>query len=115
MNLDLQWWLKIVRDIPKWEVLLSWEEVYQKFGSWSNKFALVWKPYNIWNVWFTDENTLEARCDIKAWEQIKIADDKWHKPLLFRAPNMFVYNLMQFVIVLVLLVLIGWLVVWFSV
>lgn len=115
LSLDFQKGLQVIRDIPSWEVLLKWEWVYEKFGSGSDRFAFIWKPYSIGNVRFTDENTLESRSEIKVWEQIKIADDKRHKPLLFRAPNMFVYNLMQFVIVLVLLILIGWIVVYFTV
>ena len=115
LSLDLQKGLQVVRDIHSWEILLKWEWVYEKFGPGSDRFAFVWKPYSIGNVRFTDKNTLESRSEIKVWEQIKIADDKWHKPLLFRAPNMFVYNLMQFVIVLVLLILIGWIVVFFTV
>ncbi len=114
LSLDLQKGLQVVRDIPSWEVLLKWEWVYEKFGSGSDKFAFVWKPYSIGNVRFTDKNTLESRSEIKAWEQIKIADDKWHKPLLFRAPNMFVYNISQFIIVLLLIFIIGFAVVLFS-
>ena len=105
--------LKSTWEIKKWEVILHWINAYHKFTKYDLnierivKHDFIWKPSSFWNARFTDKETLKAKKDIHKWEIIIITDDERRKPI-FRAPNMFIYNLLQFVLCILILV-----VVWF--
>ena len=102
--------IKVLEHISAWEVLMKGKSLYDMYGSRGpQKYTIVWEPYSKWNVQFIDRNTIQAIKDIKKWWYIRFADDEWHKPLLFRAPNMFVYKLCMAVTGLIIAVIYVWL------
>lgn len=94
IKIDEEWDIKVLEHITKWEILLKGENLHDEYWvSWSPDYTIVWEPYDKWNVQFIDKTTVQAIKDIKKWGYITFADDERHKPLLFRAPNKFVYQL----------------------
>ena len=104
--------LKSTGEIKKWEIILHWINAYSKFKSRELnidkiiKYDFIWKPNDYWNARFTDKETLKARTNIHPWETIIITDDKRRKPI-FRAPNMFIYNLIYIILYILIIIIIA--------
>ena len=115
IKIDEEWYIKVIENIWKWEILMKGEEVYEAFGF--NQPAIlniIWKPLKKWNAEFIDNQTVQAIKDIKKWGIIIFSEDGKHKPLLFRAPNIIVYILSFVMLSLSLCFLSMWSVVcWF--
>ncbi len=112
ISLILPRFLKSTWEIKKWEIILQWVNTYSKFKNIELnidriiKYDFLWKPNNYWNARFTDKETLEARADIHPWEIITITDDKRCKPI-FRAPNMFIYNLIYIILYISIIIIVA--------
>lgn len=64
--------------------------------------VLIGKPLNS-NTQFYDENIVFARKNIKPWQQITLHHPKQEDPILFTAPNSFIYFVVQFLTIMIIL------------
>ena len=115
IKINEEWNIKVIEPLYKWEILMKGKKIHDCF--WYNQPAIrdiIWKPLRKWNVEFIDKQTVQVIKDIKKWSIIIFSEDGQNKPLLFRAPNIFVYMISFVLLSLFLCFLSMWLVVcWF--
>ena len=107
IEIDSEGYINAIKDITEWEILMKGEWLYEEYWTLqSTSYTLIWEPYKKWNIRFIDKNTIQARKYIKVWDYISFSDNERDKPILFRAPNKFVYELSMAIIWLLLAIII---------